>query len=117
MAEKNMYHVPKAYIKSANGINVQFTGITRFKEDYNKTLMYNSISGENGLFKGNIGHPPPSKVSKEQKNLYFEQLQQIKNLQYLDPEVKENHLCGCMRLCLKSSGEHSQCPCVHAQAE
>ena len=84
-----MYHVPKAYIKSANGIDVQFSGITRFKEDYDNSLMFNAISGETGLFKGKIGHPPPSKISEEQKGLYFEQLQQIKNLQSLDPEVKE----------------------------
>ena len=92
MAPKDLYLISQAYITTMDGTKEEFMGITQFGADdgttYDKAMMYLAVSSKAGIFRGNIGHPPPAKISEEQVLFYSTQLKDTPGFENLAPEVK-----------------------------
>ena len=91
---KDKYYIAKAYLSSSNGVNVEFGGVTNFGDQMNKQMMYMSVTGEGGIFKGKFGHPLPCKISDDQMEFYLDQLKKDSNFDKFDTEVREKIIQG-----------------------
>ena len=93
MSPKDQYLISLAYITTMDKTKEDFMGITQFGADggttYDKNMMYQAVSSKAGIFRGNIGHPPPAKISEEQVPFYSTQLKDTPGFENLAPEVKE----------------------------
>ena len=89
MAQYTLYNVPQAYFKSGEGERTEFAGLVEFGEDTTKSMMWNTITAKGGLFGGNIGSPPPSKVTKEEIPEYMKLLQNNPDVHRLNHKIKE----------------------------
>ena len=89
MSNNFLYHVPQAFIKTGEGSKTEFAGLVNFPADYDKGMMFNTLSTKGGLFGGNIGHPPPCRIKEDQVPHYMEQLGQNPNIDTLHPKVKD----------------------------
>ena len=87
MAPKDLYFLPQAFVMSKDGSKEEFAGITQFGLEYDNNMMYQALAQKTGIFKGNMGHPVPSKISEEQIPFYTKQMQVNENFLRLSHEV------------------------------
>ena len=73
----DLYFLPQAFVMSKDGSKEEFAGITQFGLEYDNNMMYQALVQKTGIFKGNMGHPVPSKISEEQIPFYTKQMQDL----------------------------------------
>ena len=89
MAPKTLYYVPQAFIMSVNNAKVEFCGVVSFAEKQDNNQMFLTITGPGGIFKGNLGHPKPSKISDDQVAFYMNVMNQNPDIQNCDQAVQD----------------------------
>ena len=95
MAPKDLYYLPQVFIVTKDGSKEEFAGITQFGFDaesgvmYDNNMMYQAVVQRGGIFKGNMGHPVPAKISEEQIVFYCNQIKANSNFDKMSPEVKK----------------------------
>ena len=100
MSPKDLYYLPQVFIVTKDGSKEEFAGITQFGLDtesgavYDNNMMYQALSQKGGIFKGNIGHPVPSKISEDQVPFYLNQIKANSSYDKMTKEVKKKIMDG-----------------------